>query len=204
MLSIALGVALALIGTSTPAIFPLTFENVCNTVAPIGVRDLELPENSSRLDPSNAKFFHEGAPMERPAGVTILAVLAFFLAGFLVLAGLGALLGGAVLSHMAASGGLKMLAGVGAAILGAIFLGFAVIYIVDAIGLLKMANWARILTIILVALSLFHSAFRLFRSLVHLHPIAVFFTLVIAAIDVWILVYLFKPEVKQAFGATSF
>ena len=142
--------------------------------------------------------------MERPAGVTILAVLAFFLAGFLVLAGLGALLGGAVLSHMTASGGLKMLAGVGAAILGAIFLGFAVIYIVDAIGLLKMANWARILTIVLVALSLLHSAFRLLRSLAHLHPVALFFTLIIAAIDVWILVYLFKPEVKQAFGATSF
>ncbi|MGB7282801.1 MAG: hypothetical protein WBE13_11100 [Candidatus Acidiferrum sp.] len=142
--------------------------------------------------------------MERPAGVTILAVLAFFIGGFLALGGLLALLGGAMVSHMASSGGLRMLAGVGGAIVSVIFLGFAVIYIVDAVGLLKVANWARILTIILVALSLFHSAFRLLRSFLHLHPVAVLFTLIVAAIDVWILVYLFKPDVKQAFGATNF
>ncbi len=142
--------------------------------------------------------------MERPAGVTVLAVVAFVLAGFAALGGLGMMLGGAVLSHMANGGGLGMLAGVGGAILGFVFLGFAVVYVVDAIGLLKVANWARILTIILVGLSLLRSAFSMMRSLGHFHPVGVFFALLIAAIDVWILVYLFKPEVKQAFGATSF
>ena len=142
--------------------------------------------------------------MERPAGVTILAIFAFFLAGLLALGGLGALLGGAVLSHLASSGGLKMLAGVGGAIIAVVFLGFAVIYIVDGIGLLKVANWARILTIILVALSLLQSVFRVLRMLVAIHPVALLFTLIVAAIDVWILVYLFKPDVKQAFGATNF
>jgi len=114
------------------------------------------------------------------------------------------MLGGAVLSRMANSGGLGMLAGVGGAIIGFVFLGFAVVYIVDAIGLLKVANWARILTIILVGLSLLRSAFSMMRSLGHLNPIALCFALIIAAIDVWILVYLFKPDVKQAFGAASF
>jgi uncharacterized membrane protein (DUF2068 family) len=142
--------------------------------------------------------------MQRPAGVTILAVLAFLIGGLLLLGGVGALLGGALLTHLASSGGLRMLAGVGSAIIGVIFLGFAVIYIVDAVGLLNVANWARILTIVLVVLSLIQSAFRLLRLLAHLHPIGVFFTLIVAAIDVWILVYLFKPDVKQAFGATSF
>jgi uncharacterized membrane protein (DUF2068 family) len=142
--------------------------------------------------------------MERPAGVTILAIFAFFLAGLLALGGLGALLGGAVLSHLASSGGLKMLAGVGGAIIAVVFLGFAVIYIVDGIGLLKVANWARILTIILVALSLLQSVFRVLRMLVAIHPVALLFTLIVTAIDVWILVYLFKPDVKQAFGATNF
>jgi len=28
--------------------------------------------------------------------------------------------------------------------------------------------------------------------------------IIVVAIDVWILIYLFKPHVKQAFGATSF
>jgi cytochrome c oxidase subunit IV len=142
--------------------------------------------------------------MERPAGVTILAVVAFIFGGLLALGGLGMMLGGAVLSRMANSGGLGMLAGVGGAIIGFVFLGFAVVYIVDAIGLLKVANWARILTIILVGLSLLRSAFSMMRSLGHLNPIALCFALIIAAIDVWILVYLFKPDVKQAFGAASF
>jgi cytochrome c oxidase subunit IV len=142
--------------------------------------------------------------MERPAGVTILAVVAFIFGGLLALGGLGMMLGGAVLSRMANSGGLGMLAGVGGAIIGFVFLGFAVVYIVDAIGLLKVANWGRILTIILVGLSLLRSAFSMMRSLGHLNPIALCFALIIAAIDVWILVYLFKPDVKQAFGAASF
>jgi hypothetical protein len=142
--------------------------------------------------------------MERPAGVTILAVVAFLFGGLLALGGLGMMLGGAVLSRMANSGGLGMLAGVGGAIIGFILLGFAVVYIVDGIGLMKVANWARILTIILVGLSLLRSAFGMMRSLGHLNPVALCFALLIAAIDVWILVYLFKPDVKQAFGATSF
>ena len=142
--------------------------------------------------------------MERPTGVTILAVVAFIMGGFSALGGLGIMLGGAALSHMANSGGLGMLAGVGGAVLGAIFLGVAVIYIVDAVGLLKVANWARILTVVLVALHLLRSAFGLLRTVTHVHPIGLFFTLIFAAVDVWILVYLFKPEVKQAFGATSF
>jgi hypothetical protein len=130
--------------------------------------------------------------------------VAFIFGGFMALGGLGAMLGGAVLSRMANSGGLGMLAGVGGAILGFVLLGFAVVYIVDGIGLMKIASWARILTIILVGLSLLRSAFGMMRSLGHLHPVGVFFSLVIAAIDVWILVYLFNPDVKQAFGATSF
>jgi hypothetical protein len=130
--------------------------------------------------------------------------VAFIFGGLFALGALGMMLGGAILSRMADSGGLGMLAGVGGAILGVILLGFAAVYIVDAIGLLKVANWARILTIILVGFSLLRSAFGMMRSLGHLHPVAVLFSLIIAAIDVWILVYLFKPEVKQAFGAGSF
>ncbi len=142
--------------------------------------------------------------MERPAGVTILAVVAFILGGFSALGGLGMALGGAVLSRMASGSGLGMLASLGGAVLGAIFFGFAVIYIVDAVGLLKVANWARILTVVLVALHLLRSAFGLLRAAAHVHPIGLFFSLIFVAVDVWILVYLFKPEVKQAFGATGF
>ena len=122
--------------------------------------------------------------MERPTGVTILAVVAFIFGAAFALGALGMFLGGAVLSRMGNSGGLGMLAGVGGAILGVVCLGFAAVYIVDAMGLLKVANWARILTIILVGLSLLRSTFGMMRSLGHLNPIALCFTLIIAAIDV--------------------
>jgi hypothetical protein len=139
--------------------------------------------------------------MERPTGVTVLSVVAFIFGGFLGLGGLGMMLGGAVLAQMAKSGGLGALAGVGGAIIGIVLLGAAVIYVVDAVGLLKVQNWARILTVILVGLSLLRAGFGLLGSMAHFNVIALFFGLVIAAIDAWILVYLFKPEVKQAFGA---
>ena len=79
--------------------------------------------------------------MERPTGVTILAVVAFIFGAAFALGALGMFLGGAVLSRMGNSGGLGMLAGVGGAVLGVVCLGFAAVYIVDAMGLLKVANW---------------------------------------------------------------
>jgi hypothetical protein len=40
--------------------------------------------------------------------------------------------------------------------------------------------------------------------LAHLAVGVLVFRLVFLAIEIWILVYLFKPHVKQAFGATGF
>lgn len=143
--------------------------------------------------------------MGRPIGVTILAVIGFFFGGCFVLGAIGMMLGGAVLANMArGGGGFGVLAGVGGAVIGIILLGLAALYIIDAIGLLKLKNWARILTIILVGLSLLRAAFVLLGSLVHLNVITLFVGACFAAIDVLILVYLFKADVKQAFGATSF
>lgn len=142
--------------------------------------------------------------MERPIGVTILAVIGFFFGGCFVLGAVGMMLGGAVLANMTRGGGFGVLAGVGGAVIGIILLGLAALYIIDAIGLLKVKNWARILTIILVGLSLLRAAFVLLGSLAHLNVITMFVGACFAAIDVLILVYLFKADVKQAFGATGF
>lgn len=139
--------------------------------------------------------------MNRPVGVTILAVVAFFFAGFIALGALFSFLGGAIASHLTTSGALKVLAGVGGAIIGVILLGVAVIYLVDGIGLLKLANWARILTIILVGISVLHVLFRWARFGMFFHPVMLIWSAIILVIDIWILVYLFKPHVKQAFGA---
>jgi hypothetical protein len=44
----------------------------------------------------------------------------------------------------------------------------------------------------------------LLGSLIHLHPLAVLWSLIVIGINVWIAMYLLKPHVKQAFGATGF
>jgi hypothetical protein len=142
--------------------------------------------------------------MERPTGVTILAVLAFIGAGLLVFAALGAMLmGGVMLSRMGA-GPIGVLGGVGVAVAAVIFLVIAVLYVVVGVGLFKVQNWARILTIVLVGLGALAQALGVLGALIHLHPFLVIWRAIFVAIDVWIIVYLLKPNVKQAFGATGF
>jgi hypothetical protein len=146
--------------------------------------------------------------MQRPIGVTILAVLAFVGAGFTVLGALAMFLGGAVLSSLADVPQMRALAGAGGIILGIFFLAWAAFDAFIGIGLLKLQNWARIVTIVLAGLGLFFSAVGLLFSLTHVFGFFFFGLLVrriiVAAIEVWVIVYLLKPHVKQAFGATGF
>ena len=141
--------------------------------------------------------------MERPTGVTVLAILAFVAAGFLVLSGFLLFVGGAMMSRLAVGPGLGNMAGLGSAIVAVIFLGFAALYLMIGLGFLKLQNWARVLAIVLAALGLIVNGFAILGPLVHFHPIFLLWRAAILGIDVWVLVYLFQPHVKQAFGATS-
>jgi hypothetical protein len=146
-----------------------------------------------------------GAAMERPAGVTILAVLTLIGAAFLLIGGMIFFAGGAMLSHVIAAGpGAGALLGLGGAIVGGVLLALAILHIAMAVGLLKLQNWARILMIVLVGLSLLSSGGGLLFSFAHIFPPLMFRHIVTVAIDIWILIYLFQPHVKQAFGASSF
>ncbi|HXX71305.1 MAG TPA: hypothetical protein VEI55_03370 [Candidatus Acidoferrum sp.] len=141
--------------------------------------------------------------MERPTGVTVIAVLAFIGAFCLFFAAFGMFLGGAILSSLANRPGLGMIAGMGGAIVGVVFLGVAAVYLVLGIGLWKLQNWARIVTVILVGLGLLFNAFSLLHSVLHLHVILFFMQAVVTAIDVWVVVYLLTPNVRQAFKGTG-
>jgi hypothetical protein len=145
--------------------------------------------------------------MQRPTGVTILAVLAFVGAGILVLTGLAVFLGGALLSNMASYPQMAALAGVGGVIIGIFWLGIGAFDVVIGIGLLKLQNWARIVTIVFGGLALLSAALGLLLSLMHGFgfgfPGFFFLRLIAVAIWVWIIVYLLKPHVKQAFGTTG-
>lgn len=40
--------------------------------------------------------------------------------------------------------------------------------------------------------------------MLHFHPLLVVWRLILVGVNVWIALYLLKPHVKQAFGATGF
>ena len=140
--------------------------------------------------------------MARPTGVTILAVLGFICAAFALLAALGMFLAGSIgLATMSRGGGpMAGILGTVGALAGVVFLIFAALYVICGVGLLKLANWGRLLTIILVAIGLAFEVMGVLRALMPMHPGSVVWNLILIAIDVWILMYLFKPHVKQAFG----
>ena len=141
--------------------------------------------------------------MQRPTGVTVIAVLDFIGAAFCVIGGLVVLFGGAMLASFfgaaAANGtaapGAGFIAGLGA-VLGVIILAFAILFILVAIGLLKLKNWARITSIVLSALSLLNSlnGFRGGMAGGIAGPV------IGLAINIWIIWYLLQPNVKAAFG----
>src|SRR6185437_1629893 len=143
--------------------------------------------------------------MARPTGVTILAVLGFILAGLMLLAAcIMFAVGAAGIATMAgghAMGG-GMLATLGA-FAGAACLIFAVLYILSAVGLLKLRSWGRLLTIVLVAISLLLGIRGVVMGAAHGLGSPVISQIIIIAIDAWVLVYLFKPHVKQAFGQSA-
>ena len=142
--------------------------------------------------------------MERPTGVTILGMLGYIGAGCLVLAALVMFLSGAIVANLTARPGFGMLAGIGGVILGVFFLAFAAFYVVTAVGLMKLQNWARILVIILCGVGVCFYALGVLSALFHLHPLLVLWRAMVLAIDLWVGLYLLKPHVKQAFGATGF
>ncbi|MGC1107597.1 MAG: hypothetical protein WA876_13770 [Candidatus Acidiferrales bacterium] len=139
--------------------------------------------------------------MERPSGVTILAILSFVGAALLLLgACMMFFLGAAGIA--AAAGGRGMggpLAALGA-FAGVAFLVLAAIYIVNGIGLWKLLGWGRMLTIVLVVIGVIFGLLGLVRAVPIMHVGLIVWQLIVLAIDVWILTYMFKPHVKQAFG----
>jgi hypothetical protein len=143
--------------------------------------------------------------MQRPTGVTILAVLYFLGAAFLGLAGLGFMVGGSALAAMAKSGGPgAALFAAGGAILGAFFLVIALVDLALGIGFIKLQNWARVIAIVLTGIGLLFGLLGLMSVMMHMMVFQMVFQLLVLGLEVWIVAYLFKPEVKQAFGATSF
>lgn len=142
--------------------------------------------------------------MNRPTGVTLIAVLCFIGGAFLLLAGVVMVAGGGMLATVMSQQGAQagplagILAGLGAA-LGIFFLALATLDIVMGVGLIKLKEWARMVTLVVTAIFAALGAWGLLTSFTHFVVSAVLFKVIVLALQVWIVMYLLKPEVKAAF-----
>ena len=145
--------------------------------------------------------------MNRPTGVTVLAVLQFIGAGFCVIGGLLMMVGGtflaAILGRATASGeGSTAMAGMGALIgvVGGVFcLVLAVLYGVVGWGLWGLKNWARIVTIVLAAIGALFQVMGMVGSMLHFRIGTMIWHLIWIGVNGLIVWYLVQPQVKSAF-----
>jgi hypothetical protein len=141
--------------------------------------------------------------MARPTGVTIIAVLMSIGAAFLTLGSLASFLVCGMVVTGGNAGEPLSAAFAGMGVSGGIFLLLlAGVYIVLAIDLLKLLNWARLacMTVIVIGALV---ATGVFASIAHLATAVVALQLLVIALDVWVVWYLVRPHVKQAFGALA-
>ncbi len=134
--------------------------------------------------------------MPRPTGVSVLAILYWISAFFLAIAGIIIAAGAGMAAVFTSSAWMPMMAGLGAA--GAvIFLICAALVAFIGYGLWTMREWARIVTIVLAALSLLGQLAGFFM----MGPLMLFFfyrllRIVIAALIIW---YLMQSQIRAAF-----
>jgi len=118
--------------------------------------------------------------------------------------GLLAFASGAFIAQLLAKApGMGALAGGAVAVVGVVCLLFAALYGVTGYGLLALQNWGRIITMILVALGAIFGLLGLLGAVSHMTTTSVgliIWQLIWLAIYVWILMYLNRPDVKQAFN----
>jgi len=145
--------------------------------------------------------------MARPVGVTILAIIDYLSAVFLILAGLGFVLGGGMVATILSQNS-QLSSQIPAGLLGSLGVGVGIGFFIGAAicallgwGLWGLKNWARIITIILLVLDALLAVLGVLFSLMHFSIGSIIwngFWLAIYGLIIW---YLLQPNVKRAFGA---
>jgi hypothetical protein len=141
--------------------------------------------------------------MVRPAGVTVIAVLCFLGTALLAIGGILMFAGGGILATFLnrqgqGAGVAGFAAGFGV-VLGVVFLAFAAFDLFLGIGLLKLKEWARIVTIVLSAIGAAFQLLGLLGTLAHFNAFSFLLGAFWLTVNVFIIIYLLKPEVKAAF-----
>src|SRR5579864_1297929 len=142
--------------------------------------------------------------MNRPTGVTVIAILDFIGAAFCLLGGIGMILGGGFIATMlsqqgqGSAGAAGILAGLGAAA-GVFIIIVGGVSALLGFGLWKLKEWARIVTIVFAGISGAFQLLGILGTLAHFNVLALMWGVFWLAIDALIIWYLLKPEVKAAF-----
>ena len=142
--------------------------------------------------------------MNRPTGITILAILNFIGAAFCLLGGIGMILGGGFIATMlsqqgqGSAGAAGILAGLGAAA-GVFIIIVGGVSALVGFGLWKLKNWARIVSIILIGINAAFQLLGILGTLTHFNLFALIWGVFWVAVDAFVIMYLLKPEVKAAF-----
>jgi len=134
----------------------------------------------------------------RPLGVSLIAGLTWLLGALWALTAVSVIgfsrLGARILSTVISEGNLveKFTSGMGMAV-GVLLLLVATVYVIVGLGLWRLKNWARMVTIFFVALGLLLGL----RSLIEYHHL---FRIVRTVVDLVIVAYLLLPDVKKVFA----
>jgi hypothetical protein len=126
--------------------------------------------------------------MQRPTGVTVIAVLAAIGGVFGLLASLALLGVGAAVSTTSGLGGLVFVAGI-------IVLAYSVLSLVLAYGFWTLKPWAWPLGIGVQVLGIIQALLQYMNNSTNLVSLVI--SLIIAGVILW---YLYQPHVKSAFG----
>lgn len=139
--------------------------------------------------------------MERPKGVTVIAILNFLGAAGAILLVLGVGLTGKPLADFMPELGEFPL---DPALLQAVFTGAllfsALISAVLGLGLWKLQNWARIVAFVFACLSVLGNLFGVIGAAAQAKDRELLTGIVTLAYNGWIIWYLWQPHVKQAFA----
>ncbi len=120
--------------------------------------------------------------MKRPDGVTVIAIVHFFIGALVMLSACFVLATMPMMVMSEGSGGGRLVGTMAVGITGLMIIVFGLLPVLAGWGLLKLKEWARWLTIILAILMLFG------------FPVGT----AIGGLIIW---YLLKPEVAMAFGS---
>ncbi|MFQ3583821.1 MAG: hypothetical protein SNJ85_02635 [Cyanobacteriota bacterium] len=135
--------------------------------------------------------------MERPASVTLIALIQMLFAGLTLLVGLLGVVAGAVVVGLAASGGDTLFGIVLGSLVAFIFLlslAYGFLGIVFSVGLLQLRGWGWLGSLVMQALGL---GFGVLQLLLGEGSGLSLGSILISGIILYVLL---RPEVKRAFG----